>query len=231
MTAGGVRAEALTKTYGRAATSPALADATLRVEPGEVVVVRGPSGSGKTTLLTLLAGLDRPDAGQAWIGDVEVSAAGDAELARLRTDGLGYVPQEFALVAMLTAQENVELPLRWRGVPAAEREERAAAALAEVGLTAFARQNADRLSGGQQQRVAVARALVARPRVLLADEPTAQLDTATGRDVLARLAALAHDGGAAVLIATHDREVIERADRVLVLADGRLALTRRGVRR
>jgi putative ABC transport system ATP-binding protein len=221
VTGRGVRASGLTRSFGHGEHRRiALADVSLVADPGELVVVRGPSGSGKTTLLTLLAGLDRPDRGSAWVDDVEVSAASDAVLASLRTSALGFVPQEFALVSILTARENVELPLRWAGVDAAARVARVDGMLEAVGLLPFAGQRTDRLSGGQQQRVAIARALVHDPGVVLADEPTAQLDAATAETAMDLLTIRAR-AGAAVVVTSHDPGVVARADRVVTLADGR----------
>jgi putative ABC transport system ATP-binding protein len=217
-----VRAEGLTRAFGTGEhRRTAIEDVSLVAEAGEVVIVRGPSGSGKTTLLTLLAGLDRPDAGRAFVDEWEVSAASDAQLAALRTTVLGFVPQEFALVSLLSARENVELPLRWAGVPAAQRGARVTEVLEAVGIAPHAGQRPDRLSGGQQQRVAVARALVHDPGVLLADEPTAQLDSATARQAMDLLVERAR-AGVAVVVTTHDPDVIARADRVITLADGRI---------
>lgn len=222
MSAARVRGESLTRAFGRGASRrAAVEDVSITASAGEVVVVRGPSGSGKTTLLTLLAGLDRPDSGHAFVDGIEVSAASDAVLARLRTGVLGFVPQEFALVPMLSARENVELPLRLAGVAASERDARVTEVLEAVGLTPHAGQRPGRLSGGQQQRVALARALAHAPEVLIADEPTAQLDSATAAAVMDLLVARAHDEGAAVIVASHDPDVVALGDRVVTLSDGR----------
>lgn len=221
MSAVRLRGEHLTRAFGAGtARRTALDDVSIEVAAGELLVVRGPSGSGKTTLLTLLAGLDRPDAGRVRIGELDLAAASDAEAAQLRTGVLGFVPQEFALAPLLSARENVELPLRWAGVPARERDACVTDALAAVDLSPHAGQRPDRLSGGQQQRVALARALVHEPELVLADEPTAQLDSATATRVMDLLAARAV-AGAAVVVATHDPDVIARATRVVTLADGR----------
>ncbi|MFJ6653120.1 ABC transporter ATP-binding protein [Microbacterium sp. NPDC091313] len=219
-----VRGEALTRAFGRGGSRrAAIEDVSITAAAGEVVVVRGPSGSGKTTLLTLLAGLDRPDSGRAFIDELEVSAASDAALAALRTGVLGFVPQEFALVPMLSARENVELPLRWAGATPADRDARVGEVLEAVGLAPHTGQRPDRLSGGQQQRVALARALAHAPEVLIADEPTAQLDSATAEAVMDLIVARARRDGVAVVVASHDPDVIARGDRVLTLTGGRVS--------
>ncbi|WP_366936097.1 ABC transporter ATP-binding protein, partial [uncultured Microbacterium sp.] len=218
-----IRVAGLTRSFGRgAARTTALSDASLSVAAGEFVVLRGPSGSGKTTLLTLAAGLDEPDAGEAWIGDVRVTGAGEADAARVRRDVMGFVDQDFALVPFLTAAENIELPLRLREAGARERRSRVAEMIAAVGLADHAAQRPEELSGGQQQRVAVARALVHRPTVLIADEPTAQLDSGTAASVISLILEHVRRDGMAALVASHDITVAERADRVIEIHDGRV---------
>jgi len=220
-----LRAEALRRSYrGKAGEVVALADASLHVEPGELLVVRGPSGSGKTTLLRLLSGLDTPDTGQIWVGDDELTAMSDHERLQVRRTRLGIVFQAFALIPALSAAENVEVPLRIQRLDAATRDERVAAALEAVGLAAHANQRPDELSGGQQQRVGIARALVTRPGILLADEPTGQLDSRTGAAVMQLMLDLVHDQGVAAVVTTHDPALIERADRVVELRGGVLAV-------
>ncbi|MGC0369683.1 ABC transporter ATP-binding protein [Microbacterium sp. SLBN-111] len=219
-----IRLTGLTRTFGvGAARTTALVDADVTARAGEFVVLRGPSGSGKTTLLRLAAGLDDPDAGEAWVGGRRVTGAPESEVAELRRTTLGYVDQEFPLVGFLTAAENVELPLRARGAAARERRFRVAEMLEAVGLSDHAGQRPDELSGGQQQRVAVARALVHRPRVLLADEPTAQLDSVTAASIVALIRERARRDGMTALVATHDPTVADAADRVVAIHDGRLA--------
>ncbi|PZF97610.1 ABC transporter ATP-binding protein, partial [Micromonospora endophytica] len=186
------------------------------------VAVRGRSGAGKTTLLNLIGGLDRPDAGRVWVAGQEVTAAGEAELRRLRRDTIGFVFQSFGLIPILSAAENVGLPMRLAKVPAGQREERVAVLLELVGLGGHAAQRPYEMSGGQQQRVAIARALANDPALLIADEPTGQLDSETGRAVMDLLRALVHARGMTALVATHDPTLVELADRVLVLRDGRL---------
>ncbi|MDD9348943.1 ABC transporter ATP-binding protein [Mumia sp.] len=193
---------------------------TLEARPGELVVVRGPSGSGKTTLLNLLGGLDRPTSGRVELVGTDTATATEDELLRLRRDAVGFVFQSFGLLPVLTAVENVEVPLRIRRVDAAERGRRVEETLAAVGLADHGRQRPDELSGGQQQRVAVARALVAEPALLIADEPTGQLDSRTAASVMDLIVELVHRRGIAAVVATHDPLLVERADRVLTLRGG-----------
>ena len=200
----------------------ALRGVDLTVGEGELVAVRGRSGSGKTTLLNVIGGLDRPDSGRILVGGVNVTAMTDAEALALRRDSVAYVFQSFALIPVLTAAENVGLPLRLRHTPVVEREARVAELLEHIGLTPHARQRPGELSGGQQQRVELARALAARPRLLLADEPTGQLDSATGRDIMNLIRRIVDEDGMTVVVATHDPELLAVADRVVEIADGRL---------
>ena len=216
-----LRAEGVSRAFGTGAGEVrALTDVTLDVRPGELLVVRGPSGSGKTTLLNILGGLDRPTSGRVLLTDRELTAMTEDEVLAARRDEIGYVFQSFGLVPVLSAAENVEVPLRLRRTPPDERAERVARALALVGLGGHADQRPYELSGGQQQRVGVARALVAEPRVLLADEPTGQLDSGTAAVVMDLVRDLVHDRGVAAVVTTHDPELIARADRVVTLRDG-----------
>jgi putative ABC transport system ATP-binding protein len=215
--------QGLSRTYGVGPASvAALREVDLQVEAGELVAIRGRSGSGKTTLLNLIGGLDRPDAGRVVIDGRLVTAMDEEQLRTLRRETVSYVFQTFALVPTLTAAENIGLPLRLQRVEPAAREERVALLLALVGLTEHAAQTPEQLSGGQQQRVALARALAGRPRLLLADEPTGQLDSHTGRDVMALLRAVVHSEGVTAVVTTHDAALLEAADRVLEMRDGRL---------
>jgi putative ABC transport system ATP-binding protein len=200
----------------------ALRGVSFEIRPGELVVLRGRSGSGKTTLLNLIGGLDRPDAGRVSVAGHRLDEIPAAELLRLRREKMAFVFQSFGLIPILTAAENVGVPLRLLGAPAAEREERARTLLRLVGLGEHVEQRAHELSGGQQQRVAIARALANRPTLLLADEPTGQLDSATGSQIMRLLRTLVHAEGVTALVATHDRALMDVADRVLTISDGLL---------
>jgi ABC transporter related len=200
----------------------ALADVDIEVRAGRLTVVRGPSGSGKTTLLNLLGGLDRPTSGRVLLGDDVLSELSEAELAAARRDRIGYVFQNFGLIPVLSAAENVEVPLRLRRMERGQRDERVAEVLELVGLTRHAGQRPGELSGGQQQRVGVARALVARPEVLIADEPTGQLDSETAERIMDLILEVTRIRGTATVVATHDPLLISRADEVLELRDGRV---------
>ena len=201
------------------ATVVALAGVSLTIARGECVAVIGPSGCGKSTLLNLIAGVDRPDAGSVRVCGVALERASEAELTHLRRRALGVVFQAFHLVANLTAEENVALPLALDG---RRDPQRVRALLERVGLGARARHYPGELSGGEQQRVAVARALVHRPAVLIADEPTGNLDSESGARVLALLLELQRSENATLVLATHDPALDARAQRVLALRDGRL---------
>ncbi|MEO8528066.1 MAG: ABC transporter ATP-binding protein, partial [Pseudolysinimonas sp.] len=200
-----LRGENLTRTYGSGSTAThALRGVTVDVHAGELVVLRGPSGSGKTTLLNLLGGLDVPTSGTVRLGDHAITGASESELVELRRHELGFVFQGFALLPVLSALENVELPMRIAGVPGPERMARTAELLAAVGLADHAEQRPDELSGGQQQRLGIARALANEPRLLIADEPTGQLDSTNAETMMALIAALVHDRGVAAIVSTHD---------------------------
>jgi len=223
MTAPILSARGLSRNYGSpGAEVHAVVDVDLDVEPGELVLLRGPSGSGKTTLLNLLGGLDRPTSGQVQIAELELSTADDDALARLRSTRLGFVFQSFALLPMLTAAENIEVPLRVVKAEPEVREERVRELLELVGLAGHANQRPDELSGGQQQRVGIARALANRPDLLIADEPTGQLDSRTAVAMMQLIAELVHQQGAAAIVSTHDPQLAAFADRGLELHDGRL---------
>jgi putative ABC transport system ATP-binding protein len=224
-------AEGVTRTFETAAGPVvALAEAAMSVHPGELVVVRGPSGSGKTTLLNVLSGLDRPTSGSVVLDGVDLTGASESELVELRRRSVGFVFQSFGLVPVLSAAENVELPLRLLGTAPETRDARVQELLESVGLAAHARQRPTELSGGQQQRVGIARALAADPRILFADEPTGQLDSLTGRAIMDLLVEQVHGRGIAAVVTTHDPLLMARADRVLELHDGRLGaeVRRRG---
>ncbi len=197
-------------------------DVSFTVEPGAFAALVGPSGSGKTTLLNVIGGLDRPDAGVVRVGGEEVSSLDAAARARFRKRTIGFVFQSYNLIDVLTARENVELPLALLGIAPRERAERARRWLEELGVAHRADARPTELSGGEQQRVAVARALVKEPPVVLGDEPTANLDHTTGLALLDTLAALNRRHGTTFLIATHDPRVVERTATRYVLSDGRL---------
>jgi putative ABC transport system ATP-binding protein len=199
----------------------ALRDVTEHVRPGEHVAIMGPSGSGKSTLLNVIGCLDRPTAGRYWLDGREVSALDDEALTLVRRHTIGFVFQSFHLVPRLTAVENVELPMLFAGTDPTERRSRAEAALVTVGLSDRAAHRPSQLSGGERQRVALARAMVMGPRVLLADEPTGNLDSASGGLVLDHLDAL-HAGGLTLVVVTHDPRVAERAGRTVHMMDGRI---------
>ena len=218
-----LRGVGLGRRYGSGQTAvEALAGVDVEVRAGRLTVVRGPSGSGKTTLLNLLGGLDRPTSGRVLLGDDVLSELSEAELAAARRDRIGYVFQNFGLIPVLSAAENVEVPLRLRRMERGQRDERVAEVLELVGLTRHAGQRPGELSGGQQQRVGMARALVARPEVLIADEPTGQLDSETAERIMDLILELTRIRGTATVVATHDPLLISRADEVLELRDGRV---------
>jgi putative ABC transport system ATP-binding protein len=196
-----------------------LNDLNLEVADGEFLALMGPSGSGKTTLLNLIAGLDKPSQGEIWVGGQLISGMTEGQLARWRTRHVGFIFQFYHLLPVLTAYENVELPLLLLPLSSAERRKQVTTALDLVGLSDRIKHRPGQLSGGQQQRVGIARALVARPTVLLADEPTGNLDSGSADEVLATLDR-AHAGGATIILVTHSHEVGRRASRILRLADG-----------
>jgi len=215
-----LQAEGLTRVFpSPAGDVTAVRDAELSVAPGELVVVAGRSGAGKTTLLTMLGGLDRPTAGRVLV-DGQDLASPATDIDSLRGSRIASIFQTAGLIPVLSAAENVEVPLRIRRVEAGERDRRVADALRDVGLEEHARQRPGELSGGQQQRVGIARALVMTPGILLADEPTAQLDSETGAQIMDLIARLVHERGTAAVVATHDQAMLARADRVLELHDG-----------
>ena len=217
-----LRVVGLARHYGSGeALIRAVDDVTLEVETGEAVVITGPSGCGKSTLLQLMGGLDKPDAGEIWIGDQRIDRASERARARLRRERIGFVFQEFHLMEELTAVENVELPALLAGIPSGEARGRARAVLEQVGLADRERHLPAALSGGQKQRVAIARALVNRPAVLFADEPTGNLDSAATTGVL-RLFDGLRDAGQTLVVVTHDQRTAATADRMVTMRDGAL---------
>ncbi len=219
-----LRLRGVSRTYDSGAgVVHALKDITFDVEAGTMVALVGRSGSGKTTLLNMVGGLDSPDSGTVFVDGTEVTGLDEAGRSRLRRDSVAYVFQTFGLVPVLTAAENIGVPLRMRRTPRAERESRVALLLDLVGLADHADQRPDELSGGQQQRVAIARALAASPRLLVADEPTGQLDAETGLSVMALLRGVVESEGVTALISTHDEVMMRLADRVVRISDGRIA--------
>ena len=197
-----------------------LADVTLMIPARQFVAIAGPSGSGKSTLLGLIAGLDRPSAGRIRVAGAEVTALGEDALARFRLDTIGYIFQSFHLIPTLTALENVAVPLELAGEP--DALPRARALLGEVGLGDRAEHYPVQLSGGEQQRVAVARAVARRPAVLLADEPTGNLDSATGKQIIELILGLNRTLGSTLVLVTHDPALAAHADRLITLRDGRV---------
>ena len=192
----------------------------MRIGRGELTVVHGRSGSGKTTLLNMIGGLDRPTGGRVWVDGAEVSAMGEDELVRLRREKIGFVFQAFGLVPILTAAENIEVPLRLRNEHPGARTKRVGELLELVGLAGRARHRPDELSGGEQQRVAIVRALANRPQLLIADEPTGQLDSSNARTIMEVIRELVRSEGVSAIVATHDPLLLDVADRVVELRDG-----------
>lgn len=217
-----IEASGLTRTYGRGESRvEALVNVDLTVEPGEWVAVIGPSGSGKSTLMNLLGLLDRPTSGSYALNGREVSSLRGGELARARRELVGFVFQSYNLLPRQSARKNIELPMVYAGVGGRERKKRALAALEKVDLLDRARHRPPELSGGQKQRVAIARALVNEPAMLLADEPTGNLDSASGTAILDLFGEL-NAGGVTLIVVTHDSEVARRADRTVEIRDGRV---------
>jgi putative ABC transport system ATP-binding protein len=218
-----VRLSKLRKSYRVGEGSvEALKGVSLDVKGGEMVALTGPSGSGKSTLLNLCGLIDSPDAGTRELGGTVIDGLDEIGLTRLRREKVGFIFQGFNLVPVMTVFDNVEYPLLLLGVSAAERRKRTMTALQRVGLESFTHRLPDALSGGQRQRVAIARALVKSPALVIADEPTANLDSTTARQIVDLLHELAHERNASVVVATHDERMSSHCDRVLHLIDGEL---------
>jgi len=218
-----IRTEALRKTYvTEALETPALRGVDVELHEREFTAVAGPSGSGKSTLLHLLGGLDRPTEGEIYLEGTPMSGLSKDQLSRLRLTRIGFVFQAYNLIPVLTVLENTAFVLELQGVLKAERIQRARKILAELGIEEYAHQFPNRISGGQQQRVAVARAVVADPSIVLADEPTANLDTAMSLDLIDLMRRLNEQKGATFLFATHDGRLLDRVSRLITLVDGRI---------
>jgi putative ABC transport system ATP-binding protein len=227
-----IRLRAITKRYGEGDTAfLALRGVDLDIAAGEFVAVMGPSGSGKSTVMNLLGGLDTPSSGEYLFQGVQVQSLGRDERALLRRQHIGFVFQGFNLLARTTAQENVELPLVYRGEPPPRRHALAREALVAVGLEPWARHTPAELSGGQQQRVAIARAIVTRPHLLLADEPTGNLDSQRSHEIMELICQLNRERGITVLMVTHEADVAAYADRIVHFVDGRVESDRRNPQR
>lgn len=217
-----LRLEQVSKTYGNGQNVPAVVDVDLELSPGQLVLVMGPSGAGKTTLLQICGALLRPSSGRVWVAGTDVSALPEKRLPGLRLTKIGFVFQGFELLANLSALENVRIVLEAAGMHRSPADERARAILTDLGLEDRLSAHPSILSGGQKQRVAVARALVNEPRLILADEPTGNLDSKTGAAVMRHLVAAARDRDTGVLCVTHDHRLLDLADRVITIEDGRL---------
>jgi putative ABC transport system ATP-binding protein len=213
----------VTKTYGEGPTAVSAVDGVdLRIDPGEFIAIVGPSGSGKTTMLQLLGALDRPTTGEVAFEQANMAGMSDSELARLRRTTLGFIFQQFNLIPTLSARQNVEAALAPTDMPSSQRHARGGELLGQVGLSARADHLPSQLSGGEQQRVAIARALANEPRVLLADEPTGNLDTTTGEELMVLLEELWRSSGLTIVLVTHDRTIAAAAPRMVQMRDGRV---------
>ena len=218
-----LRVENLTKVYKvDTVETPALRGVDLQILPGEFTAIVGPSGSGKSTLLHLLGGLDKPSSGEVWLQDKRIDQLNSVQLAGLRLRHLGFVFQAYNLIPVLTALENAAFVLELQGMSRHERERRAMEALKELGIAEFASRKPNQLSGGQQQRVAVARAIASEPKLVLADEPTANLDSKTGLTLIELMKHLNQAHGVTFVFSTHDPRLLEHVRRIVRLEDGRV---------
>ncbi len=215
-----IKTENLSKVYEGVVPVKAVNDVTINIDKGEFIALVGPSGSGKTTLLNLIGGLDSPTDGKIWIQNQDITKLSKNQLIDFRLRNIGFVFQAYNLIPVLTAKENIEFVMLLQKASAEERNQRVAQLLDEVGLTEQANKKPNKLSGGQQQRVAVARALASKPQFVLADEPTANLDSKTAGNLLDMMALLNEEEGITFIFSTHDQRVIDRAKRVITLVDG-----------
>ncbi|MEP7337694.1 MAG: ABC transporter ATP-binding protein [Acidobacteriota bacterium] len=220
-----IRLENLSRSYGDGKIVYALDGVSLQIGRGERVAVMGPSGSGKSTLLNLICGLDEPTEGAIKVDGVDIARLDDDARTRLRREKIGMVFQTFNLLPTLTATENVSLPLRLQGIARKEAEKRANAMLARVGLTGRSTHRPDEVSGGERQRIAIARALIFEPPVLLADEPTGNLDSTTGEEILSLMDDLHREFNTTILMVTHNEEAAKHCDRIIRLRDGKVVST------
>lgn len=218
-----IRVEKISKIYEQGKIEvAALNEVSLRIEEGEFTAIVGPSGSGKTTLLNMIGGIDEPSSGSIWIDNTQITALSTNQLIDYRLQNIGFVFQSYNLIPVMTAKENIEFIMLLQKRPKKEREERALELLKRVGIEEKANSRPAQLSGGQQQRVAVARALASHPKFVLADEPTANLDSRAAENLLDIMARLNHDEGMTFIFSTHDPRVIQRAHRVITLEDGKI---------
>ena len=219
-----IETEGLIKTYSdNGVQVPALRGVDLTIHAGEFTAIVGPSGSGKTTLLNIISGLDKPTSGKVWLDGRLVSDMSGAELSDFRRDHIGFIFQAYNLIPVLKVEENIEYIMLLQGVPKEERHRRVHDILRDVDLEDYAHRYPNRLSGGQQQRVAIARAMVSHPLMILADEPTANLDSKTGADLLDMMRHLNAGHGMTFIFSTHDRMIVDKAKRVIVIRDGIVA--------
>jgi len=218
-----VRLEHVSKVYRQGTVQvKAVDDVTLEIDTGDFCALCGPSGSGKTTILNMIGGLDYPDSGKIWLENHDLAGMSNAEVAKVRRDRIGFVFQAYNLIPVMTAYENAEFVLNLQGVPEQECRDRVMTVLEEVGLTGLEHRRPDEMSGGQQQRVAIARAIVTRPAIVLADEPTANVDSHTADALLDLMQKLNREDGITFLFSTHDQRVMDRARRLIRLQDGRI---------
>jgi len=218
-----VRLEQVCRYYQQGkVTVKAVDDLSLEIDAGEFTALSGPSGSGKTTVLNMIGALDKPTSGKVWLDDIELTALSHAKLSRIRRDRIGFVFQSYNLIPVLTAYENAEFVLALQDVSKQERRERVMSVLQQVGLRGLEDRRPDEMSGGQQQRVAIARAIVTHPDIVLADEPTANVDSHTAIELLDLMGDLNQEHGITFLFSTHDPQVMERARRLIHLRDGRI---------